>query len=512
MLRRMVDWVHHHAGNQPEKVALQQLETGETRSWAELDRRVGALACSMASRFGVQRGDRVVCITNGDIRWFELQFACFRIGAILAPLNFRLAEPELTELCQDLTPKLMVADRAWHELALNVTETAKIPAFLSWDDGPGSEFDTLADGADRLGPRTDATPDDPGLILFTSGTTGKSKGAITTLGALLWQSFNQHEFGLVGDHGSHVLSPLPLFHAGGLNSMANPILFFGGKVTVASRFEPARCLQFMADPAEGVTHIALVPVMYQMMAETPEFETVDLSHMRCTLIAGGRLLDSLREPYKARGVRFTTSYGGTETGPTVTVLNAERVDKARAGSCGQKAMFVDIRLVDNQGNEVAPGESGEIWLRGPAITPGYFNRDPSLDFTDGWFRTGDVARIDADGFYYIVDRVKEMYKSGGENVYPAEVEAVLADHPYVAEVAVIGIAHNKWGEAGLAVIVPRDKDNPPTLDSLRSHCDGRLARYKHPYRMELVSEFPRNVTGKISKESLRTQFGGTKTA
>jgi fatty-acyl-CoA synthase len=186
-------------------------------------------------------------------------------------------------------------------------------------------------------------------------------------------------------------------------------------------------------------------------------------------------------------------------------------DKARAGSCGKSVLHVEIRLVDENADDVPTGEAGEIWLRGPAITPGYIGREASLDFTDGWFRTGDVARMDADGCYFLVDRIKDMYKSGGENVAPVEVEQILAEHPDVAEVAVIGVYHEKWGEVGLAIVVPSDT-GAPTIEQLRALCDGRLARYKHPYRLELVDRLPRNATGKISKDELRARFAGSVTA
>ncbi len=227
-------------------------------------------------------------------------------------------------------------------------------------------------------------------------------------------------------------------------------------------------------------------------------------------MAGGRLTDKLRETYAAKGVSFTTQYGATETGPTVTALDPKRLDKAKAGSCGQKAMFCQIRLVTSTGEDAGLGEPGEVWVKGPAIIPGYLGRDPSLDFTDGWFRTGDVARVDEEGFYYIVDRVKDMYKSGGENVYPAEVERVLLDHPDIVDVAVIGVAHEKWGEVGLAAVVAVP-GRSVTLETLRNFCEGRLARYKHPQHIAVVDAFPRNVTGKIAKDRLRRQFDGTRT-
>jgi fatty-acyl-CoA synthase len=228
-------------------------------------------------------------------------------------------------------------------------------------------------------------------------------------------------------------------------------------------------------------------------------------------VAGGRLTPTLQQQWLKKGVRFSPQYGGTETGPSVTALDPRRADKAAAGSCGTKAMFADIRLVGPDGADVGIDRPGEIWLKGPAITPGYIGRERDLDFTDGWFRTGDVARVDEEGFYFLVDRLKDMYKSGGENVSSVEVEQVLAEHPDVREVAVIGIQHDKWGEVGLAVVVPREGARP-TVEDLRGICDGRLARYKQPHAIEIIEAMPRNVTGKIVKDELRRRFNGSATA
>jgi fatty-acyl-CoA synthase len=328
---------------------------------------------------------------------------------------------------------------------------------------------------------------------------------------MTWQALNQAESSRAAEANAHVFTPLPLFHAGGLNSLTNPILFFGGTATISARFDPVATARFAGDPANGVTHLALVPLMYDLIAATPEFVDADFSRLRTAILAGGRLTEALQSKWRTKAVQFSPQYGGTETGPSVTALPPSMQDKARAGSCGMKVMHVQIRLVDETGRDVAPGQAGEIWLKGPAITRAYIGRDPELDFTDGWFRTGDVARLDEDGCYFLVDRIKDMYKSGGENVSSVEVEQVLAEHEDVAEVAVIGVRHEKWGEVGLAIVAPRS-GRSLTLDQLREICEGRLARFKHPHHLELVEALPRNVTGKIAKDQLRAQFSGTATA
>jgi fatty-acyl-CoA synthase len=249
--------------------------------------------------------------------------------------------------------------------------------------------------------------------------------------------------------------------------------------------------------------------MFQMIADTPEFETADLRHTRGLVAGGARCPEKLINAYAAKGGRFTPQYGGTETGPTIASMNPDRLDKILAGSCGQKALHVEARLVDEQGNDVADGEPGEVWVKGPAVIPGYYGKDAVIERPSGWLKTGDVAWRDEEGFYYVVDRVKDMYKSGGENVFSAEVEGILLTNPAVAECAVIGVADDQWGEVGLAVVVAT-AGHELTIESLRATCEGRLARYKHPKHLTLVESFPRNVTGKISKPALRARFGGSR--
>lgn len=505
-----VDWVAHHARVRGAAIALRGLDDGEMRTWAALDDRVARLAHGLRHQLGLQPGDRLALLSDGNIRVLETQFACIRAGITFVPLNFRLTASELINMCRLVGTVAMISDPVWHQLASQVVEALGQSAPVLWGDND-SRFERLACGPDRLPPRSDMQNDDVALILFTSGSTGVPKAATCTLAAMAWQAINQAEASRVAEQGAHVFTPLPLFHAGGLNSLTNPILYFGGTATISARFDPAATARFVGDPANAVTHLALVPLMYDLIAAAPEFANADFSGLTTAILAGGRLTGGLQTMWATKGVRFSPQYGGTETGPSVTALPHEMQDEARAGSCGLPVLNVQIRLVDEQGDDVASGQPGEIWLKGPAITPGYIGRDPVLDFTAGWFRTGDVARVDDAGCYYLVDRVKDMYKSGGENVAPAEVEQILAEHPGIAEVAVIGIAHEKWGEVGLAIVAPNSGE-APTLDQLRSLCDGRLARYKHPYRLELVDRLPRNVTGKIAKDELRALFGGTVTA
>ena len=509
MKHTAADWVAHYALTQPSAPALRNFEGGESRTWRALDDRVGQMAHALIHRLGLSPGDRIVNISDGDLRHFELQFACVRTGMVWAPLNFRNTAYELASVCRDLRPALMLTDSVWQNQARAVVEQAGIPRMICW--GPDQPFDDLLDPANRIDAHDRLDADAPLQILFTSGTTGKPKAAIVTLSGVTWQALNQAQFCGTAEPGNHVFLPIPLFHAGGLNSLSNPVLYFGGQVTVSTRFDPAATTAYIGDPANGVTHMALPPVMYQMMADSEPFERADFSSIRRLICAGGRLQDGLRDAYAAKGVGFMTQYGGTETGPTVTSMNPARLDKISAGSCGQKAMHIDVRLVDESGADVARGEPGEIWVRGPSVIGAYLGAEGRIERPQEWLKTGDVAWEDDEGFYYIVDRVKDMYKSGGENVFPAEVEQVLLGHPAISEVAVIGVADDRWGEVGLAVVVAA-RGRSVTLEDLREVCDGRLARYKHPKHLVIVDAFPRNVTGKISKQDLRAQYRGSKSA
>ena len=500
------DWVAFYGERYPDRVALADGETGATTTWHQLDDRVGRLANGLTTDVGLRRGDRVAVVADAHPRVFEMQFACFRAGLIFTPLNWRLAVPELTYICADAGVGALIHDETWRALATDTAAAGGIGACLDT-----AAVDALIATSAPTPPTWENTLDDPCQILYTSGTTGFPKGAISTFGTMLWNMINGSEPKGYTAPGVHVYNPLPLFHAGGLNSTANPVLMNGGRVTTAPRFDPADALRIIADPAQAVTHIALVPVMYQAIADQPGFDDADFSTIRCAIVAGGLAPVPLIRRYEERGILLEAHYGGTEMGPAVLALNPSNRAQLEAGSVGRPVQHMGVRLVDDTGRDVDTDEEGEIWIKGPSVTPGYWGKDPAEFFTDGWFRTGDVARRDADGFYYLVDRVKDMYKSGGENVYPAEVERLLLEHPAIAEVAVIGTPDAKWGEVGLALVVAASGATV-TMETIHDAIGGRLARYKYPKQLLLVDELARNVTGKVSKVDLRKQYAGSSVA
>lgn len=501
------DWVRVNAERHGDAPALWNVETDERSTWRQLDDRVGRLAGVFADTFHVGVGDRVLVLAEGDTRTFEVQFACMRLGAIMVPLNWRLAVPELLALARDAEPVLIVHDDMWKAIADEISETLAIKGRLGWRCESGADYDTGLAGARMVEPRWDLPIDLPSHLLHTSGTTGRPKGALTTHKTLVWQTLNTAaDAGMTGP-GDTLLNPMPLFHAGGLTTVAAPMLLTGGAVATMRRFDPAAVLDLLGDPARGVTHFTAPPVMWLMLADQSGFPTADFSALHFAQVAGGLPARELLDTWRSKGVVLRAAYGGTELGPSVTTMPLDEAG-SHPTSCGRAVPCTHVRLVDGGGHDVPTGAVGEIWVKGPSVTPGYWraNAEQDASWVDGWFRSGDAAYRDDDGFYYLVDRVKDMYKSGGENVAPAEVERVIATHPDVVDVAVIGIPDPRWGEVGRAYLVVR-AGTVVTLEAVREHCGLHIARYKAPRSIVIVDELPRNTTGKISRAALRQLTG-----
>jgi fatty-acyl-CoA synthase len=509
---RAYDWIAHHADHRPAKEAVRELAPRRSYSYAELDRRADALAAHLQST-GIGRGDRVALLAHNGVEYFDLQFACGRTGSIAVLLNWRLTVAELDYILNDSAPLLLIHDVEFTEAALALQQRCKIPALLciakhAGNAGAASAYEAaLAAGAGRPAPREALTHDDVVTIMYTSGTTGHPKGAMITHGMNFWNCSNLGTPAGVGMRTVH-LSVLPLFHTGGLNCYSNPVLHAGGTVVIMRSFEPGQALRVIGDPTEGITHFFAVPAPYQFMLQHPEFATTDLSRLQSAGVGGAPCALPILQGWAARGVHLMQGFGMTETSPACIFLDpADALRKL--GSTGKVLLHTEARIVNEAGGDCGPDEIGELWVAGPNITPGYWNRPDATAaaFEGRWLKTGDAARRDSEGFYYIVDRWKDMYISGGENVYPAEVENVLYQLPQVAEAAVIGVPSDKWGEVGLAVLALKAGQ---TLDKdmVLAHCSSRLARFKIPQDIALVPALPRNATGKVLKRELRKQFVG----
>jgi fatty-acyl-CoA synthase len=491
------DWVAHHASVRPRAIALASADTGENVSWAQLEHRVGLTAAALRAR-GLRPGDRLAVVADNHPRAFALQFAAMRAGVVMVPLNWRLVLEEMCHQCADAAVSALTHDAAWAAPAREVAAAAGVQNVLQLEALTGEE------GIAAMPPQSH-DPDAITHILYTSGTTGRPKGVLVSHASMMWNAFNILTATQVAVPGVHMLNPMPLFHAGGLNVLANPILMHGGRVTTMARWNPAAILAYLGDHSHGVTHLTTAPSLLQTLVDDPAFAATDLGTVRTMVIGGGATTPGLLRAFAAKGIALQPQYGGTETGPAALVLE-DGLERALSGSCGKPVLHTAVRVVDPDSLvDVCDGVVGELWLKGPAVTPGYWNLSNEQHFVDGWLRTGDAARRDANGYFYVAGRYKDMYKSGGENVYAAEVENVLIDLPEVVEVAIVGVPDPKWGEVGMAVVVASPGADV-TLDGLRAACAGRIARYKHPQHLDLVDALPRNATGKVAKPALREHY------
>ncbi len=495
---RIYDWIATHARSHPETVALIDDYSSRTFTYADLDRRVEALAGALRAQYDLSAGDSVVTLAHNSTNILEVQFACQRLGAVFVPLNVRLAPGELKDILEDCSARILLYDTEFSRTATEVAQAMGDLRLMSMSErGDACEYETAIAEGIPLGAPHDNLQGDTWTLIYTSGTTGMPKGVMISYRMVVFHALNYgFETGVASD--SHGLTFLPMFHTSGLNLAANPCLLAGGCVTVMRRFDPARALELLTH----CTHVFGVPANYLFMRQLPAFESADLSSIRSIGVGGAPMPIALLQAYAEKGAAMQQTFGMTETGPTVTILSTHRAfDKQ--GSAGLPVAQMEVRVADEHGEVVSQGEIGELWVRGPSITQGYWNRpeETRKSFVDDWFRTGDMVRQDEDGYFYVVDRCKNMYISGGENVYPAEVERVIEKMPAVREVAVIAVPDDKWGEVGHAVVVPAERDNISVREIL-DHCRRHIAGYKIPKYVSCLEGLPRNATGKVDRRAV----------
>jgi fatty-acyl-CoA synthase len=500
---RYYDWIAHFSRRTPDKTAVVDLASERRFTYAQFDARISRLACHLRNELKVGRGDRVAVLALNTSDTLEVQFACGRLGAVFLPLNARLTVPELQFIAGDAAPKVMIHDNDLAETALAVARLCEVEESLLL--GPHGSYEAAIASAKPLERVEPVTLDDISTIMYTSGTTGQPKGAIITHGMTFWNCVNLGGPSYISPS-SVALTVLPLFHTGGLNCYANPVLHAGGTVLIMRAFDPGLALRLISDPRRGINMFFGVPANYQFMAQHPDFEKSDFRRLNIGGVGGAPIPVPLLNVWESRGVALQQAYGMTETSPVVLALDREDA-RRKAGSAGKPVLHTEVRVVRPDGTDVAPGELGELWVKGPNVTPGYWNRPDAnqSSFTDGWLHTGDATRVDEEGFYYIVDRWKDMYISGGENVYPAEVENVLHQIAAIAEAAVIGIPDAQWGEVGMAIVAIKPGQSLAEAD-IHAHCAKNLARFKCPRLIRFVDALPRNATGKIHKPTLRKNF------
>lgn len=489
----------------PDRLALIDPDRGRELTYGQLEDRACRVAEYLRDAWGVTEGTRVATLTHNRIDQVELLFACAKIGAVLVPLNWRLAQSELDYILRDADVRGIIHDSTFAGMAAALA--AETPGdegalrLLDFDgDGPDGYEAALASASGE--PIVHEPRDEDALwyLMYTSGTTGNPKGVLYTAGMALVNHLNiGMAAGITAD--DVFLSVLPQFHTGGWNLYVLPMIFVGGASIIPSGFDPAQALELLSGRA---TVFFGVPTIYQLLSEHPAVQTTDLSGVRSWSAGGAAMSVPVLERLGALGVEVQQGMGMTETGPTVFLLDeANAIPKA--GSIGKPQPFVDVRIVGEDGRDVPFGERGEMWFRGPGVTPGYWRKPEESEraFVEGgWLRSGDIAQQDEDGFYYIVDRAKDMYISGGENVYPAEVESVIRRIPGVRDCAVIGVPDEKWGEVGLALLEVAPGAEVTPVD-VQSQCREKLARYKVPVHVEVVEALPRGATGKVLKHELR---------
>jgi len=462
----------------PDRVALISVETGERLTYAQLnDRAISAAAMLLDS--GLQPGDRAGLLAQNSIDFIALFFGALKAGVIVVPLSTRATAHELSIIAADCGMKILFHDGSAPDVSgvtlmkIDIVQTSRaLPAIVH-------------------------DPESTACLLYTSGTTGKPKGVMIPHRQLLWNGYSTiTNWGLREDDIAPIFTPL--YHAGGVAVFLIPLFLIGGTIVLHRGFDAAEVWETIE--RERCTVVMGVPTIWKMLYDDPQFATVDLSHVRWFISGGAPLPAFLIDAYQQRGVTLKQGYGLTEVGVNCFTMTIEDA-RARPGSIGRPMMFTDVRLVDDAGHDA---DIGEIWLRGPHVSTGYWNNPQTTAeaYVDGWFHTGDIARRDTEGYFFIAGRRKEMFISGGVNVYPAEVEAELLQHPNVSDAAVIAVTDEKWGEVGVAFVVANDASDAELTVFLAT----RLSRLKIPRRFIFVDALPRTPYGKVLKEELRKQL------
>jgi fatty-acyl-CoA synthase len=500
------DLIERNAAFTPDKPAT--IFEGEILSYAAFGARIAQAARALKAEFGVSRGDRVAILSLNRPDYLVLLYACARLGAMLVPLNWRLAVAEQSFILSNASVKVLVLEQAFAEILPELEKSLPDTGVVGLDFVPakGRAFDALltrARGDDR-NPHTDLSC--PLLIVYTSGTTGRPKGAILRQEALLWNAvMSQHMHGLTSS--DHILTVLPFFHVGGLNIQTTPALHHGATVTIHSRFTPEATLAAIA--RERPTLTVLVPATIQAVTEHPDWISTDLSSLKAISTGSTIVPPHLIDRFVARGVPVLQVYGSTETCP-VAIYTRLGGDLSRVGSTGLPGLCCEAAVIDDSGAELPPDTLGEIAVRGPNLFYEYWgNEDATREaLHDGWYRTGDIGRRDADGYFWVHDRKKNLIISGGENIYPAEVERVLLEHPDVVECGVIGRPDPRWDEVPVAYVIRR-AGCFVEAENLKAHVLTQLARFKVPRDIVFVDDLPRTALGKVQHFMLRQLYERT---
>ncbi len=500
------EWTTRWAGRYPDEPYVKYGDLELTKG--EFNVRINRLSHAF-QEFGIKKGDRVAVLMGNSNIFLEILFALSKIGGIMVPLNFRLATPELEFILNDSEPIMLIYSPEFLSVADELRD--KIPGMKTYicEMEGGSPGDLLfgkfvADKSEQEpDPGVEVILDDPHFIMYTSGTTGKPKGAVVLQGNTQWNAINAINMYTLGT-GDVSLCCAPLFHIGALHASATPGLYAGQKLIIQRFFNPNESLKLIEK--EKVNLMFGIPVMFLFMTLDPDFEKTNFSSVDFFIAGGSPCPKSLIETFMEKGVIFNQGYGMTETATAITALRSEDALR-KLGSCGKPVFHTDIRIVDLEGSDLPQGEMGEVLVKGPNVIREYWRRPKETAETieEGWLHSGDMGYIDEEGYLFLVDRKKDMYISGGENVYPAEVEDVIMGFDKVADAGVIGVPNKKWGEIGMAVVVKKP-DTELTENEVIEFCKGKLAKYKIPKKVTFIDALPRTATGKILKKELRAQY------
>lgn len=503
MIKGIGSWMTRHSENQPDKLAI--VSGDNYLTYRQFNRRINRLA-NVLNDLGVRKGDRVNVLLFNTNELLETLFACAKIGAIFVPINYRLSADEVEYIVRDSGGFVFIYDERLEEIGKALKgRSTNVRHFIRVGEQDASEltYEKLLDEAADNEPIHDILLEDIHMMMYTSGTTGNPKGALLSHGNTIWNAVNAlNNIEIKSD--DITLTVAPLFHIGGMNIFTTPTLYKGGTVVLDDVFNPVSVLEKVEQ--EKVTTLFLVPAMWLAVTQVPNFETYDLSSLRLNISGGSPCPVTVIEFFQSKGITFIEGFGLTETAPFVAVLDSTNSVR-KNGSVGKPPMHVDIRIVDERDQDVPIGEVGELLVKGPNIFKQYWNMpdETSTALRNDWFYTGDLAKFDEEDFLYIVDRKKDMIITGGENVYPIQIEQVLFRHPSIKEVAIIGYPDEQWGESIKAVIVLNDDVDQLSLEDVQSFCEGKLARFKIPKQIEIIDKLPRNATGKVLKNVLRSQ-------
>ncbi|WP_194396853.1 acyl-CoA synthetase [Microbacterium atlanticum] len=458
---------------------------------------------------GIRKGDAVAYIGENSPQFLEVMFGAAQLGAVFVPVNTRLAAPEVTHVLVDSGARAVVLDAEFLDRAMPGVEAGRIAHVIVTGAGVPEHPGLNRLLAEAPGGHTVADVElaDPAAIVYTSGTTGRPKGAVLSHGNLTWVAVNCIvDYDVVSTDRSLMISPL--FHVASLGMGALPVILKGATLVLEKGFEPGRALSLIE--RHGITMLSGVPTTYQMMADHSAWASTDLSSLQKLTCGGSAVPTRILNAYEERGLSFSQGYGMTETSPGATSLSPTKT-REKQGSVGLPHFFTDVRITDERGDVVPRGTVGEIEVAGPNVFLGYHGlpAETAAVFTDdGWYRSGDLGYLDPEGYLYISDRLKDMIISGGENIYPAEVENLIADIEGISGVAVVGVPDERWGEVPWAVVTLREGAEVDT-ETVRRHLDGLLARYKLPKNVVVVDDLPRTASGKVRKADLRARFGGS---